>query len=576
MKNILLLSLLLISFVSQSQQSPTHYVDTTGTLYWRKSTPVYLFVSDAPDGESVRLKSKVTPQYADPFFLDTEGLNYIRSRNAVDKESMRIVPDTEVMYEIYADGIAPVTSISYGNLSKYTVDGIIYYQAGLTIDLEAKDQMSGVRKLEYAINNAPFSAYSKTLTFTKPGAYVVKFRSEDQVGNQEEVNTLEFTIDGEPPISDFNVNGITSDNVVATTSKMYFLSVDSLSGTSFIQYKFDANKFMKYNGSDLPLAELEEGEHTVTYFAEDFVGNKEAEQNFTFFLDKSAPLMVADVLGDRFIVDDEIYFSGRTKLKLTAVDNKVGVKEIMFSVDGAEFKKYDQPFYLPSISGVHVVKYYSVDNLQNSTADSKSARYIGQGGYEQFKHNVNKFYVDLTGPVINHVVLEYAFTRSDSLFIGPYSKIKLNGADPESGLKKLTYNLVGSVGEVDYTEPFNLAEEGYKTINYYGYDNVNNRNVAKFGFYLDATPPDIFIQFNTGSIESKETKLVYPVTSGIFLSATDKTSGVSSVTYSIDGSDFRSYAGLITKFNKGKHELVVKAKDFLNNEAIKEITFFIK
>jgi hypothetical protein len=65
--------------------------------------------------------------------------------------------------------------------------------------------------------------------------------------------------------------------------------------------------------------------------------------------------MSADVLGVRFIVGDRIYFSGRTKLKLTAVDKKLGVKEIKYFIDdmgGA----YSDPFYLPSKAGRHINK----------------------------------------------------------------------------------------------------------------------------------------------------------------------------------------------------------------------------
>lgn len=81
-------------------------------------------------------------------------------------------------------------------------------------------------------------------------------------------------------------------------------------------------------------------------------------------------------------------------MKLTAVDNKSGVKEIRYSIDGKDFEVYDQPFYLPSISGAHTVRYYSIDNMANQTVGRKGS------GYEEFKHNVSKVYLDLTGPSI--------------------------------------------------------------------------------------------------------------------------------------------------------------------------------
>lgn len=567
---------LCIIFSINAQSGANHHTDSTGNLYWNKSAPIYLFISDSPDGEKERLKSKITEKYADPFYLDTEGVNYIRSRNAVDPETKLPVPDTEVMFEVYADGIAPVSSIVYDNVSMYKNSENLYYNDGLTISLSSKDEMSGVKKLSYAVNEGSFKPYEKSTTFSKSGEFTMKFFAEDNVGNIEEVKSISFIVDSQSPSSDININGITDDNVVSLGSKMYLQAYDSLSGVKVLKYKFDGKADRKYNGKELPFGDLEEGEHTVSFYSEDNVGNVETVQSFTFFLDKSAPIMVADVLGDRFIVEDEIYFSGRTKLKLTAVDNKVGVKEIMFSIDQADFAKYQNPFYLPSVSGVHLIRYYSVDNLNNSTADSKKSHYLGQGGFEEFKHNVNKFYVDLTGPVISHEAQKYSFVREDTLYLGPYSKIKLAGKDQESGLKELSYTVNGEVGETTYDQPFSLDKEGYTTMDYFGYDNVNNRNIAEFSFYLDATKPEIFIQFNTGSTRVKNDLEEYPVTAGIFLSATDKTSGISKLYYKLGNEPERSYAGLITNIRKGKHKLIVRAVDFLNNESIEEIEFYIK
>lgn len=574
--SITCLLFIIMFFSVDAQDRPTHHTDSTGNLYWRKSTPIYLFISDSPNGKKERLKSKITKQYADPFYLDTEGVNYIRSRNAVDPVTKKTILDQEVLFEVYADGIAPISTVNYQNVSRHKSNGKLYYKAGLAVSLLSKDGMSGVSKLNYSINEKSYLPYQNPLTFSKSGDYKLSVFSEDKVGNIEEVQSVNFIIDNQAPVSDINVNGITETKVISLGTKMYLLAFDTLSGIKSVKFRFDDNSDRIYNGRGLPFTELEEGDHTVTYYAIDNVGNVEEEDSFSFFLDKSAPLMVADVLGDRFIVDDEIYFSGRTKLKLTAVDNKVGVKEIMYSVDNADFSKYENPFYLPSVSGVHLIKYYSVDNLNNSTADSKKSNYVGQGGFEEFKHNVNKFYVDLTGPVIDHKVQNYSFVREDTLYIGPDSKIRLTGQDPESGLKQITYAVSGQPGEVEFTEPFTLNKEGYATLDYFGYDNVNNRNVSKFSFYLDATAPDIFIQFNTGSTRLRNNIPEYPITAGIFLSATDKTSGISKLYYKLGNEPEKNYAGLITNIRKGKHKLIVRAVDFLNNETIKETEFYIK
>ena len=448
----------------------------------------------------------------------------------------------------------------------------------MEVVLKAIDQMSGLSKINYSINSGQVNTYSKPLGFTDAGTYEVAYFSEDMVGNVEPTRSVTFIIDPTPPYSDLTVNGITDNGVVSLGSKLYILAVDSISGVGSVFYKFDNQQFVTYTGGDLPLKNLTEGNHTVTYYSVDKVKNVEKEKSFSFFLDKSAPLMVADVLGDRFIVEDQIYFSGRTKLKLTAVDNKVGVKEIMYSVDTDPFKKYEQPFYLPSVTGTHTIRYYSVDNLNNSSSmGSDKASYAGQGGFEEFKHNVNKVYVDLSGPVISHSITNLTFMRSDTMFIGPYTKIKLTGSDADSGLKSLSYTLNNRSEEIIYKEPFTLTGvRGYNKLSYFGYDNVNNRNISEFSFYLDDEKPTIFVQFNTGSVEMKGGKPVYPITAGIFLSATDQTSGIKSMSYILDKGSEKPYAGLITSLSKGEHKLIVKAKDFLDNEAVEEVIFYVK
>ena len=128
---------------------------------------------------------------------------------------------------------------------------------------------------------------------------------------------------------------------------------------------------------------LEDGPHSMEYFAEDHVGNKSQTYKFDFYYDKLAPLTASDIIGDKYLYLDKVYFSGRTKMKLTAIDNKIGVKEIKYSIDNGNFLTYEEPFYLPSVQGNHTIKFYSVDRLSNQPS-----------GAEEYKHNINLVYLD--------------------------------------------------------------------------------------------------------------------------------------------------------------------------------------
>ena len=79
----------------------------TERLYWNKHLPVYLYLSPNPNGADAHLlKSESMPRYATPFYFDTEGRNFMRTRWAVDPDTKKaIVPQKEVLWEVYADGL---------------------------------------------------------------------------------------------------------------------------------------------------------------------------------------------------------------------------------------------------------------------------------------------------------------------------------------------------------------------------------------------------------------------------------------------------------------------------------------
>ena len=89
----LLITGLTISTLGQNEPSKPNFEKRVylndGNTYVQKQMPLYLKFSTEPDGKNYELKSKSTPEYADPMYLDTEGVNYIRSRWAVDKNSKK-------------------------------------------------------------------------------------------------------------------------------------------------------------------------------------------------------------------------------------------------------------------------------------------------------------------------------------------------------------------------------------------------------------------------------------------------------------------------------------------------------
>jgi hypothetical protein len=424
---VLLTSPLLITaqMTEQPAQTKKAFVDSAGRYYQQASLPVYLYVASSADGKPVPLKSESGHEIK----VEGHGVHAFKHLNFLTQQYD--------VFQIYADGLAPVTEHKFSGAPAFVENGKLFFGAGLTVSLKTVDEMSGVEGIFHSLNGGTFEMYTP-LTFKKEQNYTYRYYAVDRTGNAEDVKTKLFTVDLTAPKTYHNIVGISSQNVISTNSSIYLTVSDSLSGVSKTSFRFDKENFRAYSGGNIPFQYLPDGDHVLTYFSVDNLTNKETEKSTKFYLDKTAPIMSADVLGDKFIVGERVYFSGRTKLKLTAVDNKSGIKDMMFSINDTPFAKYEEPFYLPNRSGIHNVKYYAIDNTNNRVKDD-------------FEHGVGVIYVDLTGPSLSHSFSGPSFVKADTVLISPKTKILLAAADPESGLKKTAYSLDESSTEIVYT-----------------------------------------------------------------------------------------------------------------------------
>lgn len=552
------------SLRGQTPETPekTFYVDSLNRYYQHTSLPIYLYISHKPSPEgATQLHTKQEPAHSpEPMYLDGDGVHYLRHYDAIDKVATDFI--------IYGDGKAPKSSVVFMGAPQFKENGTTFYGKNLRVSLATKDDMSGVKNFYQSRNGEAYAAYNAALAFDQEGEQVLSFYATDNVGNAETPQERRFTVDISPPETFHNITGIASGDIVSTSTKIYLSRQDNLSGVAQTFFRLDGGEWKKYNGTYVPFAYLDDGDHVLEYYSEDRVENKEEPKTFKFYLDKTAPITASDVLGDRFIAEDnQVYFSGRTKLKLTAVDNKSGVKEVLYSIDGGEFQKYTEPFYLPSKAGIHTIRFFALDNMTNKTGTSTRQ-------YEEYRHSVSKVYVDLTGPTLSYSYRGEEFRTRDTVFINGRTEVLLAARDAESGLQKITYTIDGTGEEIPYKEPFTLESSGVHRIDYFGYDNVNNRNRDEFFLVVDNDPPKIFPTFSISPVDKVGDLDVYPKFVTVFLAATDEKVGYKQILYSINGGTERTYNGLIQGFKAGtEYTIRVRATDNLGNEAVREVRF---
>lgn len=541
------------------------FTDSSGNFYIKRSEPMHLWLGFTKDStQAMHLLRNGSIESTEPFFFD-EGLNIISSQWAVDTQThIKVYPPIEIEFEVHADGIPPETHLYYGNANLKRIGKTNFINDGLNIKLKATDTASGVYLIYYSIDKAEYQVYENPIDCSAEKDYLIQYYAIDNVGNVEKANKYRFTVDKTKPHTELTVLGDQYENVLSHRSKIALNATDTISGVSYIKVKIDKGKYYTYKGQ-LHTSNLKQGEHILYYYAVDHIGNKEDEKTFRFFVDKTPPILIEEVLGNSFMNNGKEFSSGRSKLKLTAVDNKAGIQSIFYSMNNGEYVKYEKPFYLSMTSGSLNIKSYAVDNVNNkSEASSNTA-----------KRNVT--HIDLTGPEISFSFDGPKFEVLDSIYINKNTIINLKAKDDGAGFKSMDYNING--GErIVYEKGFSIEKQGLYKINSTAFDNVNNSNYSEFSVVVDNTGPQIFSRFSIFPLESKEINgnmvNVYSSQVALFLSVTDARVAIDKIYYQINDEPEQRYISYIGGFKQGMdYNVKVRATDKLGNETIDSIIF---
>jgi uncharacterized lipoprotein YehR (DUF1307 family) len=559
----ILFFILLIPLVSiNSQEQLVHkekiHITESGRLYVNKAKPLYLWMSHSPDenAEKVRLKSESSPQYSNPFYLDQDGYNTIRTPSQVDTITKKVViPKRDIIFEIYADSKSPITKINYGTSNIYKN----YLGKDFKISFKSKDFISGVDTIYTSLNFNKFKTLNEdSLNNTiKEGLSIIKYYAVDNVGNVENIKKDSLIFDFNSPKTSLKISGDYIRNILAPNCKINLTALDSLSGVKQIFYSIDSSKYKPYL-NEISIRNLPEGDHTISYYSVDRVNNKEEVKSLEFFLDKSAPMVVSEIIGSKFNQNGKYYSSGFNKVKITAFDNKAGVKEVLYSTNGKDYVKYDVPFSINNFKGDLQIRYIAIDSIGNSTNSLKTQN-----------QNFRRTYVDLTGPNLNYKFLTPVYKIRDTIFINSNSKISLAAKDTESGVKKIEYTLNKDSIKL-YKEPFAVDSSGLNKLKVTITDNVDNTTTNDISFIVDNEAPIIGYQFSSPSINGK-----YPANTSLFIEAFDQIVGFKYLEYSLNGGAYILYKSYINRFMKGEHIIKVRAYDDLNNVSELEIKFEI-
>jgi hypothetical protein len=285
----------------------------------------------------------------------------------------------------------PVTTLLYGN-PNYVDGTTLYINSSTTLDFTVTTS-SPWASTHYSLDGGPSVNYTSSGTFTiaVEGQYNLTYYSVDSPGNMEQTRSQTIIVDNSPPETLLNIFG----RVYTSAGTTWVRSNTAISpiylnwtrddeptlavGRNMTLYRvFNVvwgawTDFIPGNPIDLGATD---GLREIEWYSVDLLGNTEAVDMVTVFVDDTPPPTLI-VLGDPSFERDGTLFIERTSdITLSATDAGCGLNTIQYRLDdNLAWSQYAGPFTIAKF-GKHTIYYRSVDNLGNTESEHEQEVFV--------------------------------------------------------------------------------------------------------------------------------------------------------------------------------------------------------
>lgn len=477
-----------------------------------------------------------------------EQFNLPSGNHLVEYRSVDEVGNVETVnnLSVFVDVVSAKSTIVVGSPNA-TVEGVTYVTESTEFTITSTDSASGVALVDYRVDSGDWTTY-EPFTLSGDGTHKIEYRSSDNVGNSGVVDEINVYIDIASPTTEINVGSpnVTVEGVtyVTESTELTITATDDASGVALVEYRVDGGDWTVYSTITLS----GEGEHLIEYRSTDSVGNAEASNTLSVFVDKSNPVTNITV-GTPSYNNGTLYVTDTTEFTLTATDSGSGVDLVEYRIDGGEWTAYT-PFTL-SGHGIHTIEYRSTDAV---------------GNIETFNNMTVS--VDTKAPITTLSVGDPTYKDIDgNVYITESTSFKLNAVDYGAGLSSTIYRIDG--GQWSSNASFTLSGEGIHTIEYKSSDYLgNSESIKSLEVTVDIATPESEFSSDGTSYTSGSTVYVNYEDTTIAFNATDNLSGVGATYYQIDDdTEWYEFVGNIGLqfLSIGEHTIKYHSVDNLGN-----------
>ncbi|SMC69518.1 cupredoxin domain-containing protein, partial [Kibdelosporangium aridum] len=242
------------------------------------------------------------------------------------------------------------------------------YVGKATVAVNASDAQSGVKSVEYQIDDQSWQPYTQPFDVTAIGDHSVQYRATDNANNVSPTGSTQFRVvepprDSTPPTVNATVTGDKDPqgNYIGKAT-VAITATDTESGVKSTEYKLDTGAWTPYTA---PVEVTGNGMHMVSYRATDNANNVSPEGMVHITIvappDATPPTVNATVAGDK---DPQGNYIGKATVTVTATDSQSGVKSTEYKVDSGAWTPYTAPVEVTA-AGAHTVAYRATDNANN-------------------------------------------------------------------------------------------------------------------------------------------------------------------------------------------------------------------
>lgn len=264
--------------------------------------------------------------------------------------------------------------------------------------------------------------------------------------NSRNVDPQVFWYDSTPPISTAELNPpLVATGWYSSTVMVTFTAADEPDGSGIDKLWQRLNDGPWSN--DPTLMVVSEGEHLITYYAQDVAGNLEAEQSLPIAIDLSPPSIWA--LPDR-LPNATGWYTAPVTLSFSVTDAPAGLAAAYFRTNNGSWQQGSQVQL--SAGGIYTIDYYAQDLAGNRSPIATT-----------------EVRLDTTPPSTAYLI--QGDQGQDGWYITPL-EIVLIPTDTLSGVATTYYRI--NAGEWQTGTQFQLSGDGYYTLDFYSVDVAGN------------------------------------------------------------------------------------------------------